>query len=742
LITRADPPLHLARRRSRGQLCEVRAAGLRFNLEEAGEFLNHSMQLALEADDVAVLETRTEGWIAGLQLAAISLQGCDNRRSFIASFHGEDRFIADYLVEEVLQLQPEHIQAFLLHTALLQRFNASLCNVVTGRSDSAQILARIEADNLFLLPLDNQRQWFRYHALFARMLQKNLEQTASPEIRSTVLHRASEECIRQGLLVEGVQYLFDAGDESSAAQLIFQLSHVLFQRNELPWLMHWASLLPEKVIGELPGLCISFAWAAHATGNPTLAQRMLELAEAHAGLDVDTFLSLAPTEQAGLPADVLACIVEAVVVKTRLLIDEGISGEVLGRYMRILPWLVAERDDKPFVNNRPSAMRPIMLFQAGMAYQVLGRAQEAIEAFCETTQLARKENNHFLVALGLGYLGQVKAAQGKLGEAQKTWQDALDYASENGCERDAFFSTALVGLGSLAYERNDLQTAAQLLREGISLARSWAAWQGLLPGLTFLAKTLLAQGDSQAAFEALDELHRFNQSAPEMIRPAREACQALLLARQGKPASWNVEWDNSQSQTMERSLIRAEILVLAGNPLDAKEYLEQLEFQARQNGLFGCLVQILVIKTRALQALGNPDEAEAALVQALGLGEQESFIRSFIDQGEEIARLLRQSSRAALDGYRGKLLKAFTEEGISAQSMFIQANASLADPLTTREIEILQRIAQGIDNPTLAGELYISVNTVKKHISHLFDKLGVENRLQAVERARRLGFLQ
>ncbi|RPI26784.1 MAG: hypothetical protein EHM70_18575, partial [Chloroflexota bacterium] len=677
IITRSDPPLHLAVRRSRGQLFEVRVGDLRFNMDEAGEFLNRSMQLDLLQDDVAALEMRTEGWIAGLQLAAISMRDSENPRSFISAFHGEDRFIADYLVEEVLHRQADHIQAFLLQTSLLQRFNAQLCNAITMRKDSAEILARLEADNLFLTPLDNQREWFRYHHLFARLLQKKFETIFSSEDRSLILHRASSECVRQGLLVESVQYLFDSGDEPGAAALIERLSKDIFQLNELPTLMHWAGLLPERLVGQMPGLCISFGWAAHATGHPEQSGHYIEMVEEYAGLKVEGFLALSPEEQRLLPDEILACIVEAVIIKARLLIDQGISLSTLERYLQILAWLVPERDNKPFVNNSPSAMRPIMLFQAGMAYQLSGSPMRAIQAFEETILLSRQQRNHFLVALGMGYLGQIQAAQGRLRAAEKTWRDALTYAHEQGVERDAFFSTALTGLGALAYERNDLEAAERLLREGIGLAKNWAAWQGLVPGYTGLSLALQAKGDSLEALEALDELHRYRNSAPQMIVPAVDVYRALLGARQGKADEDPALWHTVKTGPMEQALALAEILSIRGRPTDAMELLEKLAVEADSEGLHGYLVRILALKAKAVASTGQLESARKDLERALELGEKEGYLRTFLDLGEPVALLLRQINRPDLAVYRSGLLKAFSSQAQSPGSIVDQANALL-----------------------------------------------------------------
>jgi len=741
LVTRSDPQLHLPRRRSRGQLCEVRAADLRFNLEEAREYFHQSMQLELSQEDINVLESRTEGWITGLQLAAISLRDSENQQAFISAFHGEDRFITDYLVEEVLLRQPDYIQQFLMQTSLLQRVNTPLCNAITLRNDSNVILSRLEADNLFLIPLDTQREWFRYHHLFARLLKKKFEVASGAEAAGVFLHRASEECIRQGLLIEGVQYLFDTGDFEGAAGLILRLSHELFQQNELPTLIRWASQLPEKIVARMPGLCIAFGWASHATGHPELTRQYIEWVEQYCSLTVENFLSMESGDQHSLPAETIACIIEAVVIKTRLLIDQGITRETLDLYLKILPWLVPERDHEPFANNSPSAMRPIMLFQAGLAYHLLGDPKRAGQVFEESILLSRQQHNHFLVALGMGYLGQIKQVQGHLSSAGEIWKDALSYAQENGVERDAFFSMAHVGLGILAYEHNDLETAERQLREGISLARSWAAWQGLVPGYTSLALTLQAKGDPQRAEEALDILHRYQQSAPQMILPAEEACRALLWSRQGKPELAMPWLQNEHQHNQERALIQAEVFSAANLLNEAEDLLDRLAREVEETGLGGRLVQILALKAKVLFQKGQLELAQTSIEAALLLGEKEGYLRTFLDQGEPLALLLRRVDRTGLAAYKARLLKAFVRENPSPGSILDKANSLLAEPLTSREMEIMQRIAQGADNATLAAEYTISINTVKKHISHLFEKLAVENRLQAVEKARRLGIL-
>ena len=739
IVTRSDPPLHLPRRRSRGQLCEVRVADLRFNLDESIEFFRRSMQLSLSNEDVDLLENRTEGWITGLQLAAISLRDSENPQAFISSFHGEDRFISDYLVEEVLMVQPEPIQQFLMQTSFLQSFNTQMCNAVTLREDSNLVLSRLEDDNLFLIPLDTQREWFRYHHLFARLLNKKFELSSSPSAIKTILFRASDECIRQGLLVEGVQYLIDAGDPQAAASLIYRLSHKIFQINELPTISHWADQLPDNIVSSMPGLCLSFGWASHATGHPEKTSHYIELVEQHCDLTVEKFLSLENKDQRSLPAEILASLVEAVVMKARLLIDREITFETLESYLRILPWLVPERDDEPFSNNKPSAMRPIMLFQAGLAYHLLGDLRRASQVYEESIILSKQETNHFLVALGMGYLGQIMVARGNLSQAEKVWNDALSYAKENGVERDAFFSLSHTGLGSLAYERNQLKLAEKRLMEGISLARSWAAWQGLIPGYTTLALVRQAIGDHSGALDVMDELHNYYKSAPHMILPVEETMRALLLARQGIVDETTTRILTDQHGNSQQEIILAELLINSGQLTDALNLLNRLIGEAESTGSKGYLLQGFVLKSVALYQQGNHQTAFNIFERALFLGKKEEYIRAFVDRGATCRELLLRIDKPELSAYCSRLLNAFPQTTLLSTSEI--ANSHLPDPLTSREFEILQLIVDGSSNKDIADKFTISTNTVKKHVTHLFDKLGVKTRLQAVEKARQKGLL-
>lgn len=747
LLTRADPPIHIPRRRARGELVEIRAMDLRFTNAEAAEFLRNCMALELSEEDIYALDNRTEGWITGLQLAAVTLRTIEDRHSFIQAFHGDDRLVTDYLIEEVLLQQSADRQSFLLQTSVLGRFNTHLCNALTGRIDSAQLLAQMENENLFLIPLDNQREWFRYHALFARLLRKKLEQTIGQQGMRQLLQRASEECVHQGFLVEAVQYMFLSGDESGAAALIARHAQEIFAINELPMLMHWSTRLPDRIVSQMPGLCLSLGWASHATGNPEKSQHFVRLVEGNIGVTVDAFLARSVEEQQALPKEVLASIIEAAVLQARLDIDREISLETLERYNCILPWLVPERDREPYANNVPSAMRPAMTFQMGMAYAMLGKPSLAVPALEESIQLSRHKSNHFLVALGLGYLGQVQAEQGRLYKAEETWQEALDYAREFGLEKNAFFSVALAGLASLAYERNELSRAEQLLGEGIRLARTWPAWQGLLPGYILLAKVRLANGDSSGAEKALDELGCFSRTAPQIINPAIEACRAWLWICQdlaGKAAAW---LQSRQPLNLDQRLVQVWGLVKLGEPSIALKKLDRIISEAENAGLNGYLVRGLALKAFAQYASGRMEHALISLHQALKLAESEGYVRTFVDLDGPMEILLKKRIPPQFEVYALRLRSAFlrsTDSADASRAMIIaaeQANSRLSNPLTQRELEILRMLVAELDNEAIAKALYISIHTVKKHFTHIFEKLGVDNRLQAVKEARRLGLL-
>ena len=316
ILTRADPPLPLARLRARNQLTEIRADHLRFTPDEATAFLNQVMGLELSAEDIAALETRTEGWIAGLQMAALSLQDVADPHAFVTAFRGDDRYIADYLLEEVLQHQPVEFQRFLMQISILDRLNGPLCDKVTGQCDSQSVLNTLERANLFLLPLDNHREWFRYHHLFASLLRQRLLDTAGPDTVHQLERRVWQWYADHGFVLEAVDYALDCGDYDQAAMLIEQSHEQLFKGNELNTLLKWSEILPAQVINAHLRLSVMAAWAAHATGHPQQCERFVQMIEQTAGITVEDFLVIPLTPQ-GISSLHKSALIEGKEVYTR-----------------------------------------------------------------------------------------------------------------------------------------------------------------------------------------------------------------------------------------------------------------------------------------------------------------------------------------------------------------------------------------------------------------------------------------
>ncbi len=406
LTTRSDPPLNLARRRGRGQINELRAADLRFTPEETLFFLNQIMQLDLADEDVAALSNRTEGWIAGLQMAALSLQDESDRHVFVRAFSGDDRYIADYLIEEVLQRQPLDFQRFLLETSILDRLNAPLCDFVTNRQDSRAMVNALERANLFILPLDNRREWFRYHHLFAELLQRRLTQVDGEEAVKALQRRAVDWFHTNGYFNLAIQYALNLSDYQLAAKLIISTGNKFFIGNELNTLLNLGARLPAEQIAGNYTLGCMLAWAAHATGHPQKAEEFIHQIENQAGKRLDDLIG--QQDDPHLDPHLRAALIEMSVVRARIAVDRFEIDRTFRLVEKVLPVLVPERDREPFAFNPPSQLRGPMVFILGLARKLHGDISLAAEDFAESVSEGRRAQNLHIVALALGHLGEVQ----------------------------------------------------------------------------------------------------------------------------------------------------------------------------------------------------------------------------------------------------------------------------------------------------------------------------------------------
>ncbi|HSQ27150.1 MAG TPA: LuxR C-terminal-related transcriptional regulator [Anaerolineales bacterium] len=682
LITRSDPPLQLARRRARGELCELRAADLRFTNDETTQFINEVMGLDLSVKDVDDLDSRTEGWIAGLQMAAITLQDVTDAHAFVSAFRGNDRYIADYLLEEVLQRQPVEFQQFLLQTAVLDRLCAQLCNAITGRKDSQAVLNALERANLFITPLDNHRQWFRYHHLFASLLQQRQIDTAGPAAVVDLKRRASQWHAAHGNIVDSVEIAISCGDYEQAVSVIKISDAALFMGPELNTLCQWLERIPAEVIGAHPRLNLMSIWASHATGNIQQAERFLRLLEQSAGVSVEEFLD----HKAGsskLTSIQRSALLEGSVARARLAVDSLELDKTFSLGERTLPRLV-NTPSEPFAFNPPGNLRCVMLFELGLAYEFHGDPVTATKLFSEAEMDAVVMKNPHIIALAMGHLGRMQILQDQKQQAFATFQRAIEAAKTFPPRSSAFWGLAEIGLGELAFAISDLEAAKDHFQAGLEQGKMWNNWESLLPGMLGLARLSAAEGDLSTAFSILNDLLERTTLDAIIVRPAVEAQRAEFYLMQGDldvAAQWASAFD----------------------ALHPAVYRLQWE-------------QSALIAAKILLAQGKQAEAESLLARLLA-------------EAELAGRKLTVRQIHQLD-----------RDPVPASNHKSQAG-DLVDPLSEREMEVLRLMANGLSNPEIARKLVLSPNTLKAHARNIYHKLSTHNRMEAVNKARELHLL-
>lgn len=787
ITTRSDPPLQIARRRAAMELNEIRAVDLRFTRDEVKSFLNESMKLGLSSEDIEALETRTEGWIVGLQMAALSMQGRGDKHAFITSFTGDDRYIADYLLEEVLQRQPPGLQDFLLRTSALNRLNASLCDAILDPMDlssgagvelvgsaevnkprlsSQDILEYLEHSNLFIVPLDDRRQWFRYHHLFTRLLNQRLIQTHGPQEIHAIKKKASRWLEANGMLPDSVEYALACADYENATRLIGMVGNEMFARSEINTVLSWAGELPVEMLVKQPTLCALFAWAALATGHSQQSERYLDLIEKSVGATTDAFLA----DTAGFAALqplTRSALYEAGVIRARLALDQFDTKRTYDLARLVLPYLL-EQNKQPFIFNEPYQLRAPLLQTMALAYKIDGDLETASCYFSEAIDLAREQNNIHIYAISMSEIGQILILQGRLVEAAAIFQKAL-YAPEIHVERMSVFSSmSFVGLGTLAYELNDLEKAERLLREGLKLARIWNYWEALIPGYLGLAQLLVVQGNLDEADKALGELKEVLTGATPILLTPVKAYQAWLAVLQGnlkfaqawvESAGFGTKGDLDERLEAE-AIIAARIYHTLGKTEQALELLARLLELVEKRESWGRAIQILALQALFQEASNLQDEAIETMRQALSLAAPQGYLRTFIDAGKPMAKLLTlyyeinktAGDKSNLSSYLSRLLAAFDEEKTGLRhkttGQAIETRPGLfmppvsTEPLSRREQDVLRLMADGATNSEIARQLFLSVNTVKKHVANIFDKLDATTRVQAVKKGRRAGYLQ
>ena len=738
LASRSDPPLGLARLRARGQLTEIREAELRFTPAEAGELFQHAAW-ALPDASVAALAARTEGWAAGLQLAALSLRGHEDAAAFVAAFTGSHRYVLDYLAEEVLEQQDEQLRAFLLETSVLDRLSGPLCDAVTGGEGSQALLEQAERAGLFLIPLDEVRGWWRYHHLFADLLRARLQQEQPG--RAAQLHRnAAAWYSEHGLAEDAIGHAAAAGEMLWAARIIeqhFDLVHRI--RGEAATIDRWLSVLPAGVVRSRPRLLLAQAHMAADSGDPEVMEPLLDAAEcAPRGWADESF---EPT--AGAAASFLINVPASTTLHRSYLAQLHGDAEATAAFAT---QTLAE------IKPEERALSATAHGFLAVAEWLRGRLTEAEHALASSVSGWRETGQLTLIAWGYYELVLLRHAQGRLDAAALTCEQALHSLVTSGRPPPAA-GPSYTGLAEIAYQRDELDLALRHATEGIALCRQFVYTPPLANGLATLAMIRQAAGDPAGALEAITEAGQAAPGPAGLLNPVPARRARLLLAQGDLPAATRFAQDNGLGPDDEPAysresghLVLARILLAQDRPGQALALLDRLHAAAEARDRAGSLIETGALRALALAATGEDSVAVTVLAEALLLACPQGYVRVFADEGSPMAALLgrliaaQRTGRMAAGvplGYLARLQRAFGP-GRPARD---PVPAGIVDPLTSRELEVLGLLAAGRSNQAIAGELVVTLDTVKKHVGHVLGKLGAANRTEAVARARELSLI-
>ena len=712
ITTRSDPLLPLARLRARGQMTEIRANDLRFTEDEAGHFFDQSMQLVLKEEDIRSLETRTEGWAVGLQLAALAIKNLPDPQKFVKTFRGSHRFVLDYLAEEVIRQQREELRKFLVQTSILERFNAKSCEAVTGYSNSQSLLSELEQANLFLIPLDDDRVWYRYHHLFADFLRTELSKTENEELykKASLWHE------QNGLLSEAVQYAIASADLEFLADIIDRgfKKDAVWERGNLTLYETWLDAIPPQAFQSRPTLSLNASRILYLLGRFDLAEKQIDQTEQtlHA-------LPSSPEKEKMLALASLY---------------RGAIAAVRGDTQQAIEKITFAQKRLPREHHLHHARG---FFSLGLAYELSGQTALAEQNYLKSSEEAQAAGVLSLAIHAHGAMAQLQINQGQLSRAEQVCQGAIQNAGDKRLPPQGLAESIL---GYIALERNDLAAAEKFLQNGIALSRRGGLIDDVVLGLSYLARVHAYQGHVSKALDTIQEattiIQGFGVERMSMLAAAYTASLQLLIGQEEAATQWAIKYqtirDGQSHEIADLTLVR--VLLKTGERKKIPSVLNPLIKQKQAQSQVRSVIESMILMALFHRAEKDIPSAVDSLSQALGLAVPEGFIRIFLDDREALLDLLpkaRQTAPELVDA----ILGIRQAESNSHPSPLDQ----LPDPLSAQEIRVLGLIVAGKSNKEIADELVISMGTAKWHVHNILQKLGVGNRSQAIVRAKELG---
>ena len=746
LITREDPPLSLPKMRVRGDLMEIRAQDLRFTLDEVDLFLRQVSKLELKREWLSSLEARTEGWIAGLQLAALSLRDCGDISAFLDDFRGSHRYVIDYLMDEVLRLQTEETRRFLYQTSILGRFNASLCNAVTGRSDSQEVLNQIDQASLFLIAIDERRQWYRYHHLFGDFLQAACMQASPDEQNLTMLHgRAAEWFEKHGSLPEAVEHALAGRDYPNAGRLIVNAANATISQGGLTTFLRWLRLLPENFIKTNADLLGLYVWCLYFTGN---------IEEAAGRMD--------SLQQSGAPP-------QQPLVQARLLSLNAWNANAREEDETVT---LAEKS-LALTGDSDPLLRAATLIVLGHGHRRRGDVDRAVEAYRASIQVGQQAGAFVVLVSALNSLVRTLNEQTRRKEAEELIQETRRSLVDSRGRRLPVADLLAFSQAILAYEANELSQAVELACLGRDAGQRFLS-NRIMGGDAewVLVRSYAAQSNWDAAQALIQDLKQQGHYL-KWITPMISALEAELHLDHGDleaahrcAAGTGCTADDRLHPSREYSCsVYARLLIAQGCPREALRLLDRLESLAVKRSRQAQLISIRVLKALAENTLGNKPAAFEWLHGALSLAAPGRYLRRFLDQGEAVGALLAESKATSewqaaqpeVQNFVEELRQAFlptpapSKQPSTMQAMpqvgggeqLVQHSQpasvdGLVEPLSEQELKVLSLLSAGLSNQEIAAELVIGLGTVKWHAHNLYGKLGVNSRTQAIARMQEL----